>query len=140
MNAHHNQAGFVLLSVLILIITISAIMVSIMDSIHLQSVLQQRLTQRWQVYQALNWSMASAKKHLPSTIADHCRGHLCQQSDLINLNLWTNLTLPGVFAQQQASFIANQFQVERQWVVQVLVMIRYGGRRYYMILAFSRLV
>ena len=72
-----NSQGFVLISILVLIILISAMVVSIMSSIHLQNILQARLTEQWQIQQALNWSIVKLKKGLPTDIPDRCEGHLC---------------------------------------------------------------
>ena len=130
-----NSQGFVLISILILIALISAIVVGIMSSINLQNVLQARLTERWQIQQALNWSMVKITNHLPSHIPDRCAGHLCTEKDLIAQSDWMSLPLPSAFKPITCSYIASQFEIDSQTVSQVLVRVKRHGKVFYQIKA-----
>ena len=128
-----NSEGFVLVSILILIALISAVVVGIMSSINLQNVLQARLTERWQIQQALNWSMVKIQNHLPPNIPDRCAGHLCTEKDLIAQEDWMSLPLPSAFKPMTCSYVVNQFEIDSQTVSQVLVRVKRHKREIYQI-------
>lgn len=126
-----KEQGFVLISMLILITLMSAIVVGIMDRIHLQSNLQAHLIRRWQMQQALNWSMGKLQHHLPANIPDRCDKHLCTEKDLADQPDWHSITLPTAFQPIQSTYIASRFQVNAHIVTQVLVKVNDRGKLAY---------
>lgn len=132
-----SMRGFILVSILVLIVMMSTIVITLMHHTQVQQTLQSHLIQRWQIQKALQWATADIAYQLPPKIANQCHNHLCSQATLIMIPHWHTVRLPSAFIKLHASYIANRFSSNGQTITEILIKIGSGEINHFQMLTRS---